>query len=151
MVKKQKGFSLLELMIAVLIVGLISAVAYPSYQQYITDSRRVDAQQALLSFANAMERFKVENMVYTGAASGGANSGPPAATLFPSQAPVDGGTAFYNLTIESSATRSYILRADPIGTQNGDGLMEILSTGIKRWDKNDDGDATDAGENNWED
>lgn len=150
--KQETGFSLLELLIAVAIVGIISAVAYPSYQQYIIDSRRVDTQQALLSFANAMERFKVANSTYAGAASGGANSGFPAATVFPSQSPVGGGDAFYNLSIESSAARSYILRADPVNgsSQDGDGLMEILSTGVKRWDKNDDGDATDAGENNWE-
>ena len=140
-------------MIAVAIVGIIAAVAYPSYQQYIIDSRRVDAQQALLSFANAMERHKTETMQYTGAASGAGNSGSPAANIFPSTSPVGSGDTFYNLRIESSATRSYTLRATPApgSSQVGDGLLEILSTGVKRWDKNDDGDALDAGENNWED
>ena len=72
--------------------------------------------------------------------------------VFPSQAPVDGGTAFYNLSIISSTSRNYTLRAMPINgtTQQGDGLLEILSTGVKRMDKNNDGDATDNGENNWE-
>lgn len=150
--KQETGFSLLELMIAVAIVGIISAVVYPSYREYIIDARRVDAQQALLSFANAMERFKIANSTYAGAASGGANTGFPAANVFPSQAPIDGGDAFYNLRIESSAIRSYTLQAVPVNgsSQDGNGLMEILSTGVKRWDKNDDGDASDAGENNWE-
>ena len=150
--KQETGFSLLELMIAVAIVGVISAVVYPSYRAYIIDARRVDAQQALLSFANAMERFKVENSTYEGAAIGGASTGAPSPTVFPSQAPIDGADAFYNLSIQASGTRNYTLRADPVNgsSQDGNGLMEILSTGVKRWDKNDDGDTSDTGENNWE-
>lgn len=150
---KEKGFSLLELMVSIVIVGIIASIAYPSYQQFVIDSRRVDAQQALMSFANAMERHKTETMEYTGAASGAVDSGPPAATFFPDQSPVDGGTAYYDLSIVSSTSRSFVLMADPIGgtTQADDGHLEVLSTGIKRWDKNNDGDALDAGENNWED
>ena len=150
--KMNSGFSLIELLIAVAILGIIAAVAYPSYQQYLIDARRTDAQQALLGFANAIERFKVENMTYQGAAVGGASAGIPSVNVFPSQAPVDGGTAFYNLSIISSTSRNYTLRAMPINgtTQQGDGLLEILSTGVKRMDKNNDGDATDNGENNWE-
>lgn len=146
------GFTLIELMITVAILGIIVMLAYPSYQQYLIDARRTDAQQALLGFANAIERFKVENMTYQGAAAGGASAGVPSATVFPSQAPVDGGTAYYNLSIISSTSRNYTLRAMPINgtSQQDDGLIEFLSTGVKRRDKNDDGDATDSGENNWD-
>ena len=52
-----KGFSLIELMIAVAIVGILAGIAYPSYQESVRDSRRADAKGALLGFANSMERF----------------------------------------------------------------------------------------------
>jgi len=52
----QKGVTLMELMIVVAIIGIIAAVAYPSYQEFVMKSRRADAQAALVSFAGAMER-----------------------------------------------------------------------------------------------
>ncbi|WP_432471144.1 type IV pilin protein [Amphritea sp. HPY] len=148
------GFSLIELMIAVAIVGILTAIAYPSYTSFIIDARRTDGQEALMGFANAMERFKTENMTYVGAGTAGAGNvttGAPAATTFPTQAPLDGNDKFYNLTIVSAASLTYTLRATPIdGTsQADDGLMEITSTGVRRWDQNNDDDTADAGETSW--
>lgn len=147
-----QGFTLIELMITVAIVGIIAAIAYPSYTQYIINSRRVDAQQALVSFATAMERWRSQNMTYMGAATGGGDTGSPADTLFPSTAPVDGSDSFYNLTIASAAVNSFILRATPVAgtSQEGDGYLELLSDGRKRWDSNNSG-SIDAGETQWDD
>lgn len=149
--KGNAGFTLIELMIAVAIVGILTAIAYPSYTNFIIDARRTDAQESLLGLANAMERHKSENMTYAGAANGGANSGAPAATTFPSQSPVDSADKLYNLTIVASDSLSYTVRATPINgtSQAGDGLMEMTSTGVRRWDQNNDGDTADAGENSW--
>ena len=152
--KGNSGFSLIELMIAVAIVGILAAIAYPSYLNFIVDARRTDGQEALLGFANAMERFKTANMTYVGAgtAGGGNATGSPAATTFPAQAPLDGGDKYYDLTITAADSLSYTLRATPIAgtSQATDGLMEISSTGVRRWDQNNDGDTTDSGENSWD-
>lgn len=150
--EKSRGFTLIELLIAVAIVGILAAIAYPSYTQYIIDSRRVDAQQALVSFATAMERWRAQNMTYTGAATGGADTGAPVATLFPSTAPVDGSDAYYNLTIAAAAVNSFTLRATPVNgtSQEGDGYLELLSDGRKRWDADDSG-SIGAGETQWDD
>lgn len=142
-----KGFTLIELMIVVAIMGILIAVAYPNYASYISKTRRSDAQGVLVNFANAMERHFTADNTYGGAANGGADTGAP--SIFPTQAPVDGNTKYYNLTIVSADGTGYVLRAAPIGAQVGDGYLEITSTGQRRWDRNNDGDTADANENSW--
>lgn len=146
--KNNVGFTLIELLITVAIVAIISAVALPSYQQYVKKSRRVDAQGALMAFANAMERYYTQNNTYLGAASGGANTGSPA--IFASESPLDGSTKYYNLTINAATAVTYTLRASPKAAQSGDGYLELLHSGLKRWDKNNDNDTSDAGESCWQ-
>ena len=53
----KRGFSLIELMIVVAVVGILSTIAYPSYQNHIRKSRRVDAKNALLDYASRQERY----------------------------------------------------------------------------------------------
>ncbi len=144
-----QGFTMTELMIVILIVGILAGVAYPGYQNSVSKSRRADTQGALVGFAGAMERYFSQNNTYVGAANGGAPN-PPIATVYPSQAPLSSTTKYYNLTVQSEAAGSFTLRATPIGPQAGNGYLELLHTGVQRWDENDDGDTADAGENDWE-
>jgi len=83
-----------------------------------------------------MEMHHARQNTFTGAADGGADTGSPAATLFPSEAPLDGSTKFYDLTIEAATATSFTLRATPKNAQAGTGYLELLSTGAKRWDRN---------------
>src|SRR6218665_473384 len=55
---RQAGFTLIELMIAVIIVAILAAVAIPSYQQFVAKGRRADAMSALSSIMQAQERFR---------------------------------------------------------------------------------------------
>ncbi|QGW84718.1 type IV pilin protein [Variovorax paradoxus] len=63
----EKGFTLIELMITVAIVGILAAIAYPSYTEYVMRSRRVEGQNLLNDAAARQERFRAQNGVYAGA------------------------------------------------------------------------------------
>jgi len=65
-----KGFSLIELMIVVAIVGILAAIAYPSYQQNMIDSRRAKAAGCLLELSQFMEKFYSTNFRYDQDAGG---------------------------------------------------------------------------------
>lgn len=66
MIKKRfnYGFSLIELLITVAIVGILAGVAYPSYTDYVTRSNRSEAQRELMRFANLQEQVFVDTRAY---------------------------------------------------------------------------------------
>jgi type IV pilus assembly protein PilE len=126
-----KGFTLIELMITVAIIGILAGIAYPSYQDSVRKSRRADAKGALLGFANAMERYFTENNTYEDAAVGPADTGPP--RIYKTTSPVDGGPAYYNLTISAATVNTYTLNAARTGVQSTDkcGTLTLTQTGAR--------------------
>ena len=110
-----RGFTLIELMIAVAVVGLLSAVAYPSYQQQIAKGRRTDAKQAVLELSQRMERFYTERGTYVGATLG-------ATGLYPNTS--SGG--YYDLSITTQTLDGFSVKAAPRGTQAGDACASFL-------------------------
>src|SRR5690348_9225695 len=64
-----RGFTLLELMIAVLIVGILAAIALPSYQQYMIRGRRAAAKSAMMDIANREQQMLIANRVYSDTAT----------------------------------------------------------------------------------
>lgn len=63
---KPLGFTLLEVMFTVAIVGILAAIAYPSYLAFITDSNRVEAMRELVRIANLQEQYFIDTRSYTG-------------------------------------------------------------------------------------
>jgi type IV pilus assembly protein PilE len=65
MKSQARGFSLMELMITVVIIGILAGLAYPAYQRHIQETRRSDAHNALSQVVNDLEKFYSECSVYT--------------------------------------------------------------------------------------
>jgi type IV pilus assembly protein PilE len=136
--KKEKGLTLIELIIVVAIVGILAAVAIPVYTGYTQRGRRAEAKTALEQLRASQEVFRAENGRYANDATDGnaltvlrANWGGPPATV---------PSGLYNITMVSDAT-TFTGTATPTGSQAPDGWLTIDQNGTKvsefsdRWAK----------------
>jgi type IV pilus assembly protein PilE len=103
-----KGFTLIELMIAILIIAILATIAYPSYVSFLLKSRRSDALATLAQDQIMLERCYAQNFSY----SQPCNSLP----AFP-QISAQG---FYSITLTNLGATTYTLTATPIGSQTED-------------------------------
>jgi type IV pilus assembly protein PilE len=150
------GFTLVELMITVVIIGILASVAYPSYQKWTASARRTDAQIALTRVAAAQEKFNSQCGYYAADLTGasrdcGANYA--AGKLAFGTASPDGHYVLSLVAANSSST-AFEVMADPnaagaSGRQKNDGRLWINAIGEKFYDLNKDGDHGDAGESKW--
>ncbi len=120
------GFTLVEAMIVVVIIGILASIAYPSYLEHIRKARRADAQASLMELAQFMERYYTSSGRYLDA-----NGDPP--TLPFVESPKDGSTKYYDLSLNGAQASTYTLVAAPKGAMTGDdcGSMAISHTGAK--------------------
>ena len=128
-VRRQRGMTLIELMIVVVIAAVLASIAVPSYRSYVLRTHRVEAKTALLNLAAAQERFYLENNTY--AANAALSTAPPAGLGLPSTTE----NGWYTVAIANGANAAtFTATATATGTQAADTdctSFSITALGVK--------------------
>ena len=148
-----RGFSLMEIMVAVAVVAVVLALAVPIYEGYSVRAYRTQAQADLLRCAQGMERHAALAMSYGNAVDvdrdgrGDQSTGPVSDNL------CRVASTHYRIAVQAADASHFVLRAEASSATSpvaGNGALEIDATGERRWDRNDDGDFGDDGERGWD-
>jgi type IV pilus assembly protein PilE len=162
--KNNKGFTLIELMIVLAIVGILATIAMPSYREHVLESQRSDTQGTMLQILEIQERFYINNFTYTTTLNGDFSAGTGLGYATDPFIISYNGTPAFSIVASSCATATiyadapnlslcYMLTATPLGDQVFDGgliidnrgrkIHDFVSTKPRDWNDNDLG-ATDA-------
>ena len=139
--RTQSGWTLVELMVVLAIIGILAVIVYPSFREQVERTRRGDAKAVLVQNAQLMERVFTENGTYL------PNGAAPNIL---DKSPIDSDRVFYNIAFLAAPTATaFTIEATPVGVANGEGRLSIDQVGNLLWDKNENGQF-DNGEDNWD-
>jgi len=134
MTPTSRGFTLIELVIAMLVIAVLAAIAIPSYRQYVLRSHRVEATAALLAVSAAQEKFYLQNDTYTDNLTDDPPDGLGIADFDAGTAGVQTENGWYTISIDDADNETYTARADATGDQAVDSdcaTYTLAATGTK--------------------
>ena len=117
------GFSLIEIMVVVAIIGILASIALPSYNDHARKTRRAAGASCVSAAAQQMERYYTTQLTFVGA--------PAVGTLTAICEPET--LTFYTFSTSNLGTKTYTVSAAPTGKQAGDscGTLSINQAGTK--------------------
>jgi type IV pilus assembly protein PilE len=120
-VRGARGFSLIELMTVIVIVGVLAAIAWPSYQNYVIRGNRAAAQTFMMTIATRQEQYLLTNRSYSSTIAG-LNLTQPTETV---------GRYTFDIPAGTFTASSFVITATATGNQLSDGDLTLSSDGTK--------------------
>ena len=122
--KSSKAFTLIELMIVLVVIGILAAIAYPNYTEHVRRGKRAEVKAALMEGAQALERYYSTHGSYL-------DSEGNFADAFATQAPASGAANYLIAAQGAPTATTFQLRATRAGSMAGDpcGDFQISHTG----------------------
>jgi type IV pilus assembly protein PilE len=134
-VKRSRGFTLLEVMIVCVIVGILAAIVLPSYQNQVRKANRSAAQQFIMDVATKEQQILLDSRNYIAIADGNFGNSPSDATtpgVGISQPDTTSGKYTYAVAVDNTATPpTFTITATAVNGQAVDGNLTVNQSGTK--------------------
>ena len=141
MKKYTRGFTIIDLMIVVAIIGLLSSVAIPNYSEYVLNSKRGYAQESMMELAVNLQRVRNKTFSFVN----GVSMNEPTAAVGPNTISYR-GSVIYNLTVPQVNANTFTIQATPQNGMANNGPMQLIYINGQlqgTWDDDNNGSFTE--------